>query len=295
VKLDRLNAPLLLRLLQLDRHAERLAELAEQAEGELALSRAYLNGKRQDPAVNVDAVRDGFDAVLAKAKRLRAAANAEQKVLSGAKLWLELLPPDAELEAADAVVGDGLQLDEVRRRKAAVADEIKALRAVPVPSADIRERLQSYVEQLAHAGRPDMRGIEGGALQVYWPDAGASRSSLSGFNTDSANALLMAACLFPDVLVDRLMATVEASTSKPMPPPARLARLRELAGELDQLGRVEVALVDAAIVRACPWPCSAGQTTAAISRASNPRDIALCSKLTVRPAGFSFPRRPLLG
>jgi hypothetical protein len=247
VQLDHLSAPLLLRLLQLDRHAERLAELAEQAEGELALARAYLNGKRQDPAVDVDAVREGFEAVLAKAKRLRDAANTEQKVLSSAKLFLEMLPPDAELDAADVTIGDGLQLVDVRHRKQAVADEIKALRAVPVPSADLRERLQSYVEELGYAGRPDVRGLEGGALQVYWPDAGANRGNLSGFNTDSANALLMAAYLFPERLTEALMATVDAATSKPMPPPARLARLRELEDEQGELGRLEVALVDAAI------------------------------------------------
>jgi hypothetical protein len=250
MKLERLNAPLLVKLLQLDRHAGHLAELAEAAERELAYVRNIINGGDNSITAEVfERERANFDGKFKAAKRLRAVADTEQRVLSNAKIWLERLPSDSELDAAETVVGDGLQLDEVRRRKQAVADEITALRAVPVPSPDIRERVEGYVRKLAHAGRPDIDGVVGGELKVYWPaDVHASRQNHNGFTTDgSGSGLLVAAYLFPERLTEALMASIEQATSKPMPPAARLQRLRELAGELVELSRVEAALVDAAI------------------------------------------------
>lgn len=248
MKLAALSAPLLVKLLELDRHAERLAELAERAESELATARDILNGKREDPRIDLEAIKDGFNTVVATAKRRRAAADAEQTVLSGAKLWLELLPPDAELEPVEPTLATGERLEDVRRAKLAVATDIRALRAVPVPSPDLRERVQSYVADLAHAGRPDVRGVDGGELKVRWPGGvGANRHNLDGFSAERVNGLLMAAYLFPDLLTERLVATVDEATSKPMPPAQRAARIAQLAAEQDQLARVEVALVDAAV------------------------------------------------
>lgn len=248
MKLDRLDAPLLLKLLQLDRHAERLAGLAESAEGEIALAREYLNGKREGgPRVDVAAIGRGFEARLAEAKRRRAAADTEQRVLSSAKVFLEMLPADSALEMVETPI-DGLDLADVRARKLAVAAEVRTLRAVPVPSADIRERIARYVGELGHAGRPEIAGVAGGALKVHWPtERSASRGNLVGFAPESANALLLAAFMQPELLVERLLATIAAETSQPMPPPQRLARIGELERELVELGRREVALVDVAI------------------------------------------------
>ena len=220
-----------------------------QAESELAMARDLLNGRREDPRIDMTVVRDGFNATLASAKRLRAAANTEQKVLSAAKTWLEMLSPDAALEPVETST-DGLELADIRSRKQAAAAEIKTLRSVPTPSSDLRERIQGYVEQLAHAGRPDVRGVEGGDLKVKWPSGpSANRRDLSGFG-DSGNPLLMAAFLQPELLVERLMGTVTEMVSRPLPPAQRTARIAELSTERDWLARAESALVDKAIAEA---------------------------------------------
>jgi hypothetical protein len=74
----------------------------------------------------------------------------------------------------------------------------------------------------------------------------ANRQNGVDFDPNNANALLMFAWLFPDVLAARLTASIEAACNTPYPVEARAERLLALSAELETLQRVECALIDAA-------------------------------------------------
>jgi septal ring factor EnvC (AmiA/AmiB activator) len=143
--------------------------------------------------------------------------------LSSCKSWLDGLPDDVVLEPVK-VNASRRDLAEVRQRIKDAEDELKALRAVPVPCADIKVRIEHYVSSLA---RPTVSGIaKGETLRVSWPN-------------DATSVL---ALLLGDRMVEVLSQEVERMANDPMPLAERSKRIGELTAEVDTLQRQALAL-----------------------------------------------------
>ena len=134
------------------------------------------------------------------------------------------LPDDTTFEfAPPCKPGDDLDLQDARQRIDDMQDEIKRLHGVPVPSADIRERIEAYVSALA---RPKVSGIATGELRVSWPN----------------DMIAVMALLQPDAMADALMKEVAPHANSPMSLPERRKRVEELKFQVDILQRRALAL-----------------------------------------------------
>jgi hypothetical protein len=150
--------------------------------------------------------------------------DSAQYTLKNCRAFLDALPDDAVLEAVASVKPNGIDLATVQRRIDDGKDEVERLRAVPVPSSDIEERIREYVAALA---RPQVSGIATGQqLQVRWPD----------------DVIAVLALLLPDQMVNALLGEVERVSNLPMPLPQRKRRIAELQAEIDTLQRQALAL-----------------------------------------------------
>jgi hypothetical protein len=251
VKLQSAPQPVLVKLMTLDEHASTLADAAEDASSKLEYARAIINGKIEDPRIDLKAARSEFDKLLAEAPAKRKRADCEQRVLSNCKLWIERLPHDSALELV-RVTPNGLDLNALRGELTAVENEISALRSAPVASSDIAERVQAYVEGLASAGTPLVRGFGGGEqLQVHWSEGtgGGIRKTGQGFNRETAHPLLLMARLFPQQLAETILSEISAQTAGQEERPAQETRLR---AKCAKLRRVEEALVVKALAKGEP-------------------------------------------
>ena len=130
MKLSSLSQPILARLLEFDQYASSLAEQAEQAEQQVEHARAILNGRIEDPRVDVRKVQEGFDTLLKQAQAKRHRCNTEQRILSNVKVWFERQPPDTVLEPVKPRL-NGQDLTQVRKRLQQIADEISAHQGRP--------------------------------------------------------------------------------------------------------------------------------------------------------------------
>jgi hypothetical protein len=157
------------------------------------------------------------------------------------KVWLDRLPEGTVLEPVQ-VKTDGHDLDEARDRLEAAQDELKALRAVPTPSADIEPRVRAYVQSMA---RPTISGVGSDErLKVIWPGAGWDSS---GPREHRADVLPLIAMLHGDAMVAALMREVERPADGSLPRAERNKRIAALEAELAELAYFEEAMVAAAI------------------------------------------------
>jgi hypothetical protein len=149
--------------------------------------------------------------------------DATRYTLTDAKAWLANLPDDTELVPV-ATVKDGYDLATVHSRINDAEDEIKRLRAVPVPSADIAERVREHVSALS---RPTVSGIgTGQPLRVTWPD----------------DVIAVLALLLPEQMVAALLKEIERQSKAPMPLPQRKQRIAQLLAGIDILQSQALAL-----------------------------------------------------
>ena len=119
--------------------------------------------------------------------------------------------------------------------------ELEALRRAPAPSEDIEARVRAYVRGLA----PKVRGVGvGERLSIVWPGAQSSSGYISEHTCDPF-ALL--AALFSDRMLALVMGEIERMANDPLPVAQRAPRVAALERELDELHRVEEALVAAAL------------------------------------------------
>ena len=103
-------------------------------------------------------------------------------------------------------------------------DEVRQLRAVPVPSSDIEKQIKEYVAALA---RPRISGIASGQqLRVNWPN----------------DIPALWAMLQPDAMAAALMKEVDRHANLPLPLPERQKRISQLLAEVDTLQRRALAL-----------------------------------------------------
>jgi hypothetical protein len=248
MKLDRLPRDVLIKLMQLDQRAEEAAKLADEAEQRLSEARDLLNGRREDPRVNITALRAQFDTILADATDARRNATALHSALSRIKLWVAQLADGSALEIVKPARLNGATLSSTRARRTEIESEIAAIEAAPEPPS--RESLDAYVARLARRGQPEFRNGK-----VYWPqhESATNRNQLTDFASDAANALLLEAWLRPEQFAARLYDTrvQECRKACPCPLEDRAARLAALQSELAELMRVQAALDDD-IDPACP-------------------------------------------
>jgi hypothetical protein len=246
VKLDKkIPQPVLLKLLEMDDRAAALAQAADAADTALARARDLINGRTEDPRVNIDQLRREFDGIHAAAQHMRRCANAEHSALSKIKSWLDQLPPTALLETVVPKV-NGHDLPSVRSRLSGIEAEISALQSVPVPPLALKDRIAEYVSELTYDGRPLLRGAD--CMGISWPlHEQANRRNGTDFDKQSCNPLLMATWLFPQQLATRLCETIERECNSLYPLLGRAEKITELQAEADLLQRIEAALLDAAV------------------------------------------------
>src|SRR5262249_47645436 len=140
-----------------------------------------------------------------------------------------------------AVTTDGHDLASIRDRIKTATAEVDALKRAPASSSDIEARVREYVTKLA----PTVRGIgPGERLSIIWPGAQSSSGYISEHPCDP---LALLAALFPDRMLALVMGEVERMANDPLPMAQRAPRIAALERELDELHRVEEALVAAAI------------------------------------------------
>jgi hypothetical protein len=170
-------------------------------------------------------LRIEFDRLLAEQKAIHAQRPIETDTIDRCKAWLAALPPTTVLEQVTPVVEDGLSLSAVRARIKKLQDSVTALKRVPIPPSDIREKVRTYVEGLT---RPIIDGIGvNQALTVQWP----------------TELHVLMAFLQPDVLVERLMTEIHRIANTPCPRAEREQRIADLEEGIDRLQRTEEAIV----------------------------------------------------
>jgi hypothetical protein len=135
-------------------------------------------------------------------------------------------------------------LTEVRARLKSARDALASIKAAPTPSPDLRQRIERRVAAL---GAPTVRGIgEGEVLRIIWPGA---KETASGRDEHTCDPLALFAILFKDCMVDTIMAEVTRLANEPVPLAERPKRIAALEREIEELSRIEEALIEAAIAQ----------------------------------------------
>lgn len=163
-----LPASVLANLIELDQQVEYLIRKMADTDQGIAGARARLTGGFQKQAEYED-LAASLQRLVANKPVLERKLHAAQRTLSSCKAWLDGLPEGTVVEAVEVEV-DGHDLPDLRARIEAADAEVRALRALPTPCANIKEVIEGYV---ANMGRPQITGIgESERLKVVWPGAG---------------------------------------------------------------------------------------------------------------------------
>jgi hypothetical protein len=239
---DGLPQHVLVKLLALDEAVAALKAGADGVERSIEDRRARLWGNVRRADDNPRSLEAELQRLLAEQKVLQQRLQAEQSVLSACKAWLDRLPAGTKFEPV-AVTADGHDLAGVRGRIKAANAELEALRRAPAPSEDIEARVLDYIGALL----PKVRGVGvGERLSIIWP--GAQSSPGYGYISEhTCDPLALLAALFPDRMLSLVMTEVERIANDPLPLAQRPGRVAALERELDELHRVEEALVAAAL------------------------------------------------
>jgi septal ring factor EnvC (AmiA/AmiB activator) len=209
------------KLLALSAQSEQLVERERRTKEAISNARARLTGKFNNDSEYEDTygVLKKLVADMPIIERKRGAA---QSTYEECAAWIENLPDDVTLEAVK-VRSNGADLATVKERLTNAKDELETLSKVPVPPANVDQRVKEYVGALA---RPTISGISDGELKVSWPDGQAS----------------LLAFLLPDAMTNALMREINRLANTPMPLPQRKQRIAELKAEIDTLQRQAFAL-----------------------------------------------------
>jgi hypothetical protein len=211
---------------KLDKFERTVAHLTQQVsrtQEAIDGARERLTGGFQKDSEYYD-MRATLDKLIAHKPMFASKLDSAQYTLKNCRAFLDALPDDAVLTPVASVKPNGVDLDTVWRRIEGAEDEVKRLRAVPVPSSDIEERIREFVAALA---RPQLSGIgTGQRLQVRWPD----------------DVIAVLALLLPDQMTNALLKEIDRLANLPMPLPQRKRRIAELQAEIETLQRQALAL-----------------------------------------------------
>lgn len=210
------------KLLKFEQTVEHLTEKATRTKEAIDLARERLTGGFERDS-DYDDVYSTLKKLVKDLPVIESKLAAARYTLETCEAWIDELPDNATLEMVKARPSNGADLDAARERIKKAEEEVEELRAVPVPSADIKERIKQYVSSQA---RPKIHGIAKGQLQVSWP---------------SDNAALLA-FLLPDAMTNALMREIDRLANTPMPLDQRKKRMAELRRLIDDLQRQALAL-----------------------------------------------------
>jgi hypothetical protein len=236
----------LARLTDLQERVENLEQEAVKAESEVARLRTLLSSRTTDATLDeITAARASFDNVYADAQLKRSRASAQAKLLERTKAWIEELPPNTRLVLVHAPI-EGASLAQVRGELAALRSDLSKLRGNPPASLDIGKRIESYVNELADAAHPLVRGFANGqTLDVRWPmSTQADRRNGNGFSTGEANGLLLFAAIDPAAVSDLIFKAVHAA--QPLSAQQHSEKMLQLNARVNELSYIEAALVERA-------------------------------------------------
>ena len=198
---------------------------ADELTAQISDLRDRWNGRTVRQGDHPEKLRIELEQRLEEQKALQRQRPIEADILGRCRAWLAGLPITSVLEQIIPDVEDGLSLPAVRARIKKLKSAAEALRSVPVPPSDIREKVHAYVQDMT---RPVIGGIGAGeALTVQWPTG--------------LHALM--AFLRPDMLVERLMVAINQIANTPCPLAERERWIAKLEEEIDQLQRTEEAIV----------------------------------------------------
>src|SRR5215471_10851222 len=140
---------------------------ADQLTAQISDLRDRLNGRVIRAGDHPEKLRIELERLLEEQKTLQRQRPIEADILGRCRAWLAALPPGTVLEQVTPAVEDGLPLPAVRTRIKKLQDSVAALKRVPIPAPNIREKVQTYVERLP---MPSIDGIAAGeSLSVQWP------------------------------------------------------------------------------------------------------------------------------
>ena len=254
---DALPQFVLAKLLALDEAVAALKAGADEVERGIEDRRARLWGNVRRGDDDPRSLEAELNRLLADQTVLKKRLQAGQSVLSACKAWVDRLPAGTKLEPVP-VSADGHDLAAIRKRINAANAELDALRRASAPSADIEARVWGYLRGLT----PKVRGIgPGERLSIVWPGAQTPTAYIAEHTCDP---LALIAALFPDRMLSLVMTEVERMANDPLPVAQRPPRIAALERDLDELHRVEEALVAAAIAAREPVHRSASAPPAAV-------------------------------
>ena len=205
---------------------------ADQLTGEITNLRDRWSGKVYRPSDDRTDFRRELDQRLEEEKLVTARLSSLGRIITDCREWLASLPASATLEQVVPAVETGITLPSIRARINQFEGSVAALKKVPLPSVDIKDRVHAYVQSLT---QPVIRGVAAGEqLTVEWP---GPRDKFAA--APHVDLFVLAAFLEPNKFAERLLATIH----KAAPPSDRDDQIAELEQEIEQLQRAEEALV----------------------------------------------------
>ena len=214
-----LPASVLAKLLALEQIVEHLRDEEASLTPQINDIRNRLNGRVLDQRDDAGRLEQDMQRLVADHTQVKARLHQAQRLLSSCRTWLDRLPPGAKLEPVTAST-EGKSLPEVRARISDAREELAKLKRAPVPSPDLRDRVE---RRIAALGAPTVRGIGAGEeLKIVWPGA---KQTPSGPDERSCEPLAMFAMLFPKKLADAVMTRgrADGERSHPRRPASRRA------------------------------------------------------------------------
>ena len=237
-----LPAPALAKLLALDDAVKQLTEKDASLSAQIEDRRARLNGRIIDQRDDHARLHQDLEQLLADQKTTKAHLRDAESLLASCKTWIERLPPQAKLEVVAPPSSVGKDLAKVRADLNHLRDELARIKSAPTPSPDLRQRVERYVDRL---GAPIVRGIgEGEVLRIIWPGA---RQTTSGPDEKTADVLSLFAILFREKMVSAIMDEATRMANQLVPLAEWPKRIADLAHQIEQLSRVEEALIERAL------------------------------------------------
>ena len=238
MRISKLPASAIDRLMAVDSHADRLARMAAIAESEVAGARSLMNGHSKADAASVLRARTEFPETLKRAQASRVAADAAVRAASSCKAFVDGLPDSAELEVVE-VKPNGVDLAECRNRIASIRTEINRIKSLPAPSD--RELIETFVDEIR---RPAEQQIA--EMLTRWPHFTSAEHIAMGIDR-TAMAALQVVIAPAEAIVSYLCERIDATADKAMPPADRPVRIVELEQQLLQLQSLEAHFVNGAV------------------------------------------------
>src|SRR5215467_4556570 len=121
---------------------------ADQLTAQIADLRDRFNGRVVRAGDHPEKLRIELEQRLEEQKALQRQRPIEADILGRCRAWLAGLPSTTVFEQVIPEFEDGLSLSDVRVHIKKLHNQVDALKRVPVPAPDIRQKVQSYVRGL---------------------------------------------------------------------------------------------------------------------------------------------------